>query len=59
MNLTCSVDREVQILYLAILAKDFFEMLLVDVLGESLDDNLPLSLVSLEAAGYTRRAVAR
>ena len=30
-------------------------MLLVDVLGESLDNNLPLSLVSPEATGYTEQ----
>jgi hypothetical protein len=35
-----SVDGEIQVVNLAVLAKDFVQVVLVDILGQALDDNL-------------------
>ena len=40
MRLTCSVDREIEVVDIAVLAKNFVEVVLVDVLGQALDNNL-------------------
>jgi hypothetical protein len=39
-RLTLSVDGEIQVVNLAVLAKDFVQVVLVDILGQALDDNL-------------------
>ena len=35
-----SVDREIQIVDVAVLAEDLVQVFLVDILGQALDDNL-------------------